>query len=78
MEKKTNGQRSWFWKWFLNNQVVSSLLIVLLILLIINAFTKVSYLFTPVWQFLGVVGLPIILSGILFYLMNPIVDYLCG
>lgn len=76
MEKKTNEQRSWFWKWFLNNQVVSSLLIVLLILLIINAFTKVSYLFTPVWQFLGVVGLPIILSGILFYLMNPIVDYL--
>ncbi|MCD5001619.1 AI-2E family transporter [Enterococcus saccharolyticus] len=76
MEKKSKQPLSWFWKWFLNNQVVSALLIVLLILLIINLFTKVSYLFTPVWQFLAVVGLPIILAGILYYLMNPVVDFL--
>ena len=36
---------------FLNNQVVTALLIVLLVLLIILTFTKVSYLFKPVWQF---------------------------
>ena len=39
-------------------------------------FTKVSYLFEPIWQFLAIVGLPIILAGILYYLMNPAVDYL--
>jgi Predicted permease len=76
MEKKPRQPLSWFWKWFLNNQVVTSLLIVLLILLIITLFTKVSYLFEPVWQFLAVVGLPLVLSGILYYLMNPVVDLL--
>lgn len=67
---------SWFWKWFLNNQAVTSLLVVLLVLLILFMFTKVSYLFEPIWQFLAIVGLPIILAGILYYLMNPAVDYL--
>lgn len=74
MEKK-NKSLSWFWKWFLNNQVVTALLVVLLVLLIINLFTRVSYLFTPVLQFLAIVGLPIILAGILYYLMNPVVDF---
>ncbi|HLQ39750.1 MAG TPA: AI-2E family transporter [Tetragenococcus sp.] len=75
MKKKEKNSFSWFWKWFLNNQVVTALLIVLLILLIINLFTKVSYLFAPVWQFFRVIGLPVILAGILFYLMNPVVDF---
>lgn len=75
MEKKNKQSFSWFWKWFLNNQVVTALLIVLLVLLIINLFTRVSYLFTPVLQFLAIVGLPIILAGILYYLMNPVVDF---
>ncbi|OTN89948.1 permease [Enterococcus sp. 7E2_DIV0204] len=75
-EKEKERRFSWFWRWFLNNQVVTSLLIVLLILLILLVFTKVSYLFKPVWQFVGVVGLPLIMAGILYYLMNPVVDYL--
>ena len=77
MDKKqtTDKRLSWFWRWFLNNQVVTALLIVLLVLLIILTFTKVSYLFKPVWQFFGVVGLPVIMAGILYYLLNPIVDY---
>ncbi|MBO0422844.1 AI-2E family transporter [Enterococcus plantarum] len=78
MEQEKNKEKrlSWFWRWFLNNQVVTTLLIVLLILLILLVFTKVSYLFEPVWQFIGVVGLPLIMAGILYYLMNPVVDYL--
>ncbi|MDN6409351.1 MAG: AI-2E family transporter, partial [Tetragenococcus halophilus] len=75
MDKKGKRSFSWFWKWFLNNQFVTGLLIVLLILLIINLFTKVSYLFFPVGQFLAIVALPIIIAGILFYLLNPIVDF---
>ena len=78
MEEKNKKSRpiSWFWRWFLNNQGVTSLLVVLLVLLIVFLFTKVSYLFEPIWQFLAIVGLPIILAGILYYLMNPVVDYL--
>jgi len=78
MEHKDSKERrfSWFWRWFLNNQVVIALVIVLLILLILLVFTKVSYLFRPIWQFFGVVGLPIIMAGILYYLLNPVVDFL--
>lgn len=74
--EKDKKRLSWFWKWFLNNQFVTALLIILLILLILNAFTKVSYLFESVAQFVGVVGLPIVLAGVFYYLMNPAVDYL--
>ncbi|WP_291293235.1 AI-2E family transporter [Enterococcus sp.] len=76
MKQTEKRPLSWFWKWFLNNQAVTSLLVVLLVLLILFMFTKVSYLFAPLWQFLAIVGLPIILAGILYYLMNPAVDYL--
>lgn len=76
MKETEKRPLSWFWKWFLNNQAVTSLLVVLLVLLILFMFTKVSYLFEPIWQFLAIVGLPIILAGILYYLMNPAVDYM--
>ena len=76
MKETEKRPLSWFWKWFLNNQAVTSLLVVLLVLLILFMFTKVSYLFEPIWQFLAIVVLPIILAGILYYLMNPAVDYL--
>jgi len=76
MDSKNEKRPSWFWRRFLNNQVVTSLLIILLILIILFVFTKVSYLFTPLWQFLGVVGLPIIMAGVFYYLLNPIVDFL--
>lgn len=67
---------SWFWKWFLNNQVVTALLIILLCLLIIFVFSKVSYLLEPVWRFIAIVSLPVIMAGILYYLLNPLVDLL--
>ncbi|AYW48031.1 AI-2E family transporter [Tetragenococcus osmophilus] len=75
MDKKEKRPFSWFWKWFLDNKFVTGLLIIFLILININLFTKVSYLFFPVWQFLAIVALPIILAGILFYLLNPIVNF---
>lgn len=75
MDKKEKRSFSWFWKWFLDNKFVAGLFIIFLILVNINLFTKVSYLFFPVWQFLAIVALPIILAGILFYLLNPIVNF---
>lgn len=76
MEKQDKITFSWFWRWFLNNKVVTGLLIVLLLLLNTLIFTKVAYLFTPFLDFLAIVGLPIIMAAILYYLMNPVVDFL--
>lgn len=65
---------SWFWKWFLNNKFVTSLLVILLMLLILMSFTKVSYLFTPILQFFGIVGIPIVIATVLYYFLVPVVD----
>lgn len=73
-EEKTKF--SWFWKWFLNNKIVAGLLILLLLLLNIIAFTKISYLFEPVLQFFAIVGLPLIISGIMYYFLVPLVDFM--
>lgn len=67
---------SWFDKWILNNKFVMGLLIVLLILLIIFVFSKISYLFKPLGSFFSILGFPLILGGILYYLMNPFVNWL--
>lgn len=69
-------KKTWFNRWFLNNQFVTTLLIVLLCLLIILLFTKVSHLFEPVAQFIGIVGLPIVISGLLYYILNPLVNFM--
>lgn len=67
---------SWFWRWFLNNKFVTVLLVNLLILLNIFALSKISYVFEPIGSFFGVVGLPIVMAGILYYLINPVIDWL--
>ena len=76
MNRREQTPRSWFWRWFLNSKVVTGLLVLLLILCNTFVFTKVAYLLTPFLEFLAIVGLPIIMSGILYYLMNPVVDFL--
>ena len=67
---------TWFGRWFLNNKVVSILLISLLILLNVLVFSKITYVLNPVKEFLSVIGLPILMAGILFYLVNPIIDWM--
>ncbi|ANK60063.1 AI-2E family transporter [Loigolactobacillus backii] len=68
--------RTWFRQWFLNSKTVIVLLITLLCLLIVWTFTKVAWLFKPVGQFFSVIALPVIFAGILYYLLNPIIDWL--
>lgn len=72
--KKEMNTKSIFYRLFLNNKLVTGLMVVLLILLILLVFTKVSDLFKPVAQFLGIVGVPVIISGLLYYLLNPVVN----
>lgn len=72
---KTDTKHSVFFRWILNNKFTALLLNVLLILLIILIFTKVKFVFTPVGQFIGVIAPPIVLAAVLYYLMNPVVDF---
>lgn len=67
---------TWFWKWILNNKVVSILLISLLVLLNLLVFSKISYIFSPLKDFMSVIGLPILMAGIIYYLVNPLIDWL--
>ncbi|EHS55207.1 AI-2E family transporter [Paenibacillus sp. Aloe-11] len=65
-----------FKKFFLNNKFVLFLLVLLLIGLNILVLTKISYIFTPVMVLLKTIILPVILSGVLYYLFNPLIDAL--
>lgn len=65
-----------FKKFFLNNRFVLFLLILLLIGLNVMVMGKISYIFTPIAVLLKTVMLPILLTGAIFYLLNPLVDWL--
>lgn len=73
-QKEKHFNLSWFFKWFLDNKAVTVFLVTLLLGLNIFILSKISFLFFPVIDFLSVVMLPVILSGLLFYLLNPLVD----
>ncbi|EQM53030.1 membrane protein [Lactiplantibacillus plantarum EGD-AQ4] len=57
-------------------RTIQILIIILLVLLIFFMGKQVDWLLTPVRQFFSIVGLPIILAGVLYYLLNPLVDRL--
>ncbi|MBN3526966.1 AI-2E family transporter [Paenibacillus apiarius] len=65
-----------FRMFFLNNKFVLFLLIMLLIGLNIFVLTKISFVFDPLLILIKTVLLPVLLAGVLYYLLNPIVDYL--
>ena len=73
-QKEKHFNLSWFFKWFLDNKAVTVFLVTLLLGLNIFILSKISFLLIPVIDFLSVVMLPVILSGLLFYLLNPLVD----
>lgn len=72
--KEKKFSRSWFFHWFLDNKAITVLLVTLLIGLNIFLLSKISFVFTPVLDFMQVIMLPVILAGLLYYLLNPIVD----
>lgn len=67
---------SWFFRWFLNNQGVTVLLVMLLVFLNIWVFTHISSLLTPIFSFLAVISLPLVISALVYYLLKPAVDWL--
>lgn len=71
-EKPVNS----IWNLLKQSRIVSALLIILLVLLILYMGSKVSWLFVPIRQFLSIIGLPVILAGVFYYLLNPLVNRL--
>ncbi|MFS0749235.1 AI-2E family transporter [Oceanobacillus sp. 1P07AA] len=65
-----------FKRFFLNNRFVLFLTILLLIGLNILIFTNISFVFTPFVVLVKTVVLPLVLSAIAYYLLNPLVNYL--
>lgn len=75
-DKKEKFYMSWFFKWFVNNQAVTFFLVTLLVLLTILVLTKISFIFSPIASFFEIILLPMLLTGLLYYLLNPMVDFL--
>lgn len=79
MNKEKNNKnsftQSWFYRWFVNNQLTAGLLNIFLILLIIFIFSKVSYVFSPIGKVIGVIMPTILVSIVLYYLIDPLVNY---
>ena len=75
MNDKNSFKTTWFFKWLLDNKVATGFAVVLLFLLNILLLTRLSFMFQPIADFLGVIMLPIILAAVFYYLLNPIVDY---
>lgn len=63
-----------FKRFFLNNKFVLLLLILLLVGLNVLVLSKISFVLHPIVVLIKTIVLPIILSGILYYLINPLVD----
>lgn len=65
-----------FKKFFLNNKFVVGLLIALLIGVTVLVFSKIPFIFKPLSVLLHTVAAPLLLSGVVYYLLNPLVDRL--
>ena len=74
--KKKDFSLSWFFRWFLDNKAITGFLVTLLLGLNIFVLSKISFIFLPILEFIGVIMLPVILAGLLYYLLNPIVDFM--
>lgn len=75
-QDKQSFLSSWFFRLLLNNQGITSLVIILLVFLNILVFSKISPLLAPIFSFLAVVILPLVMSAVVYYLLKPLVDWL--
>ncbi|GKT03587.1 AI-2E family transporter [Furfurilactobacillus entadae] len=57
-------------------RILMYLAIILLALSILWLFQQVAWFFKPVQQFFSIIGGPVILAGVFYYLLNPVVDWL--
>lgn len=75
-KENKNIKETIFGRDILNNKLVTVLLVALLLFTTVFAFTKISYLFTPLVQIFSIIGSPILFAILFYYLFIPIVIYL--
>ena len=74
-----NKEKQFSLSWFLDGfrqQGHYRILVTLLLGLNLLVLSKITFIFIPIFEFAGAVMLPVIISGLLYYLLNPIVDFL--
>ncbi|BDR58834.1 AI-2E family transporter [Xylocopilactobacillus apicola] len=74
--QKAKEKTSWFYRRFLNNKVTIFILNIVLIFLAIFLLIQIRGIFNPVRQFVLAIFIPVLISGLLFYLFNPLIDFL--
>lgn len=75
-DPSTTIKNNRFLQFFMNNRLVVFLLILLLIGLNIFVISKISFIFQPLTVLLKTVLFPILLTGAIYYLLNPLVNIL--
>nr|WP_285891304.1 AI-2E family transporter [Paenibacillus pasadenensis] len=65
-----------FRKFFINNQFVLFLLVLLLIAVNIYLFSQIKFVFAPLLVLAKTVLLPLLLAGVAYYLLNPLVNWM--
>jgi predicted PurR-regulated permease PerM len=68
--------QAWYQRLFAGNNVLRLLAIILTLLIIIFMLGRVSFIFEPIWTVLGTVGAPIVVAGVLYYVLNPLKRFL--
>lgn len=63
-------------KWVANSRLLFWSLELLIVAALIWVCTQISFLFSPIGVFLSTIFAPLLLSGVLFYLLNPLVKVL--
>ncbi|WP_010494840.1 permease [Ligilactobacillus acidipiscis] len=66
---------SWFFNWVINSRFAIAMLVILLISLIILVLSKMRWIFSPLTIVLNTVALPVIIAGVFYYILNPLVDW---
>lgn len=74
--RNRDWKQTWIWNWLINNKFIALLFVLLLIFLNILLFIRLSPLFAPIGITLEIIGPPIVFSGILYYLISPMVAWL--
>ncbi|WP_220739998.1 AI-2E family transporter [Leuconostoc miyukkimchii] len=67
-------QKSWYSRWFSGNNILHGLIVILMILLIIFLGWQIRFVFEPVRALFTAVGAPILIAGVLYYLLSPVVN----
>ena len=69
-------EQSWSRRWLSGNNLLNGLVVILLVLLIIFLSWQVRFILEPIRALFTAVGAPILIAGVLYYLLSPLVKML--